>query len=80
MAICGEGVEYLIGGLVPHERFRVVVPAIGPGSDRVGEFGDGVAGSSSGPFVGEFRKPSFNEVQSIASGLVEAPDFERIEP
>jgi hypothetical protein len=33
--MCCEGVEDLVGGLVPYEGFWVLVPVFGPVSDRV---------------------------------------------
>jgi hypothetical protein len=33
LAVAGETVEDLLSGLVPHERFRVIIPDVDPGLD-----------------------------------------------
>jgi hypothetical protein len=50
LAVGGEAVEDLVGGLVPDERFGVVVPVGDPGADRGDEVADGAVAAALDPF------------------------------
>ena len=47
----------LLGGLVPDEVLRVVVPVLGPDADRLDERGDRAEGAPAEPALGELFEP-----------------------
>jgi hypothetical protein len=63
LKISGEGVEDLVGGLLPHERLGVVVPGLDPGSDVGFEGLDARVGAAADLLVGEVAEPSFDLVE-----------------
>jgi hypothetical protein len=60
LAVCGEGVEDLVGGLGPDEWFRVGVPGLDPGSDVGFEGGDAAVGGSAEFAVGQLGEPALD--------------------
>ena len=63
-----ETVEDLVGGLVPDEWFRVVVPGFDPVVEICGECGDALVCGSLQQLAGEFTEPAFYEIQPAAAG------------
>jgi len=53
----------LRGGVVPHERLRIVVPTLGPQEDRVDQVGHTGKGAPTQPLVGELFEPSLDLVE-----------------
>jgi class 3 adenylate cyclase len=68
LAVGGDGVEDLVGGLGPHKRPRVGVPGVGPGLDRCGELGHRAVGAATQPLAGQLGEPPLDQVQPGAVG------------
>lgn len=66
IAVCGEGVEDLVGGLGPDEGFGVGVLDVDPLADVGFEFGDAAVGGAAEFAVGEFGEPAFDQVEPRA--------------
>ena len=50
--ISGEAFEDLVGGLVPDERTRILVPVVDPALDGGGQVGHAAVGAAPHPFRG----------------------------
>lgn len=62
VAVVGEAVEDLVGGLVPDLGLGLIVPAGDPSADRGDEVFDGVVCAAFDPLGGELREPALDEV------------------
>ncbi len=71
--ISGEVVEDLVGGLVPDERTRILVPVVDPALDGSGQVGHAAVGAAPHPFRGQFREPTLDQVHpgTVGGGEVE---------
>src|SRR5215210_9007206 len=58
----------LLGGLVPDERLRVVVPVLDPRLDGVDQIGDAGEGGAAQTAVGELLEPPLDKVQPTRAG------------
>jgi hypothetical protein len=63
LAVVGEVVEDVVGGLVPDVGFGVVVPVGDPGADRGDEVADRAVCAALDPFRRELGEPALDEVQ-----------------
>jgi hypothetical protein len=63
-----EGLEDLLRGLCPDERFRVVVPVSDPGSDVGLQRLDGLVGTAADHLVGQEAEPAFDLVEPAGPG------------
>jgi hypothetical protein len=61
-AVAGEAFEDLVGGLVPDERGRVLMPGVGPCGDVGGELFDAAVRGSLELLGGERGEPALDEV------------------
>jgi hypothetical protein len=85
LAVGGEVVEDLVGGLGPDEWLRVGVPFVDPFPDVGFEFDDGAVGGAAEFAGGEFGEPAFDEVEpgragggevQVAAGVEDQPLFD----
>src|SRR5215210_1388616 len=72
-AVTGKAFEDLLGGLVPHERSRVLVPVGDPGLDVGGEVLDAAVGGALQLLGGQGGEPPLHQVhpRPVGGGEVE---------
>lgn len=68
LAVAGEGVEDLVGGLGPDEGLGVSVPLVDPAAQVSFEFDHAAMGRAAQFAVGQFGEPALDQVEPGGAG------------